>query len=82
MSESDKKYKIEFLNKDGTVKKTEHTNSLKTFSKSNNLNYYIVRKLLNDEYKTKKRGQHKYGQELSKILKITDKKVDFSMLLN
>jgi hypothetical protein len=82
MTDISKKYKIEFLNNEGEVVKTEYTNTLKKFALSKGLNYYHIRELLNDKYKNKKRGQQKYGQELRKKIKITQNQIDFSSLFD
>ncbi len=82
MTDISKKYKIEFLNDEGEVVKTEYTNTLKKFASLKGLNYYNIRELLNDKYLNKKRGQQKYGQELRKKIKITENKIDFSSLFD
>ena len=40
-----KKYKVEFLDDEGNVKKTINTNSIKTFAKDFELNYMQLDKL-------------------------------------
>ena len=50
-----KKYKVEFLDDEGNVKKTINTNSIKTFAKDFELNYYAVRQIIKDQYLSKTR---------------------------
>jgi hypothetical protein len=83
MENSDnKKYKIEFLDEEGNVKKTITVNSIKNFARDYELNYYAVRSILNEQYLNKTRKPQKYIIELSKKIKISDSGGNFFEKLN